>query len=403
MAPTEVLAEQHAATVRRPPRRRDGAGDPRASSGDRPLRVELLTNRVTGQERRDIAGRAGRRHRRPGHRHPRAHPGGRRVPPASASVVIDEQHRFGVEQRAALRAKGEAGERRARRAGHDGDADPAHGGHDRLRRPRRLHARRASRPGAQPIVTTWASGDADGGGRLGPRAGRGGRRAARPTSCARSSRRARSSRWRRPRRPSRGSPAGDLAGLRLGLLHGRLPSAEKEAIMGRFRAGELDVLVATTVIEVGVDVPNATVMVILDADRFGIAQLHQLRGRVGRGREASTCFLVGERATRRRPSRPRWRRWSHHRRLRAGRGRPRAAGRGHDHEQRQKGRNDLKLASLRRDRELVAQAAGVGLRARRRGPGPRGPARAARRAGPVPRRGRRGLPLQVVSPQRRDV
>ena len=72
--------------------------------------------------------------------------------------------------------------------------------------------------------------------------------------------------------------------LRLALLHGQMPAKEKEAVMAAFRRGELDVLVATTVIEVGVDVPNATVMVILDADRFGIAQLHQLRGRVGPGR-----------------------------------------------------------------------------------------------------------------------
>jgi ATP-dependent DNA helicase RecG len=88
------------------------------------------------------------------------------------------------------------------------------------------------------------------------------------------------------------APGGELEGLRVGLLHGRVAPAEKEQTMGAFRAGALDVLVATTVIEVGVDVPNATVMVILDADRFGIAQLHQLRGRVGRGAEQSYCLLV---------------------------------------------------------------------------------------------------------------
>ncbi|WP_288798872.1 ATP-dependent DNA helicase RecG [uncultured Arsenicicoccus sp.] len=83
-----------------------------------------------------------------------------------------------------------------------------------------------------------------------------------------------------------------LEGVRLGLLHGRLAGDEKDAVMRRFAAGEIDVLVATTVIEVGVDVPNATVMVVLDADRFGISQLHQLRGRVGRGEHAGTCFLA---------------------------------------------------------------------------------------------------------------
>ncbi|AKT52910.1 ATP-dependent DNA helicase RecG [Arsenicicoccus sp. oral taxon 190] len=83
-----------------------------------------------------------------------------------------------------------------------------------------------------------------------------------------------------------------LAGLRIDLLHGRMLPADKDLAMSRFAAGETDVLVATTVIEVGVDIPNATVMVILDADRFGISQLHQLRGRVGRGQHPGTCFLV---------------------------------------------------------------------------------------------------------------
>ncbi len=148
----------------------------------------------------------------------------------------------------------------------------------------------------------------------------------------------------------------ELAGLRLGLLHGRMASADKESTMALFRAGRLDVLVATTVIEVGVDVANATVMVILDADRFGIAQLHQLRGRVGRGDHASTCWLVTQK-------------------VEGSEGNPRVEalvattdgfalaeidldlrGEGTLMSTSQKGRSDLKLASLRRDRTLVELA-----------------------------------------------
>lgn len=88
-----------------------------------------------------------------------------------------------------------------------------------------------------------------------------------------------------------------LPGWRVGLVHGRMSAAEKSAVMDDFRAHRVDVLVGTTILEVGVDVPNATVMVIEGADRFGLAQLHQLRGRVGRGRHASQCFLLADPAT----------------------------------------------------------------------------------------------------------
>ena len=148
--------------------------------------------------------------------------------------------------------------------------------------------------------------------------------------------------------------------LRVELLHGRIKSDEKNQVMEKFRQGETDILVATTVIEVGVDVPNATVMVVLDAYRFGIAQLHQLRGRVGRGSSSSACFLVGDAGTA------------------IGEERLKALvqttdgfelaevdlelrGEGTIMADRQKGRNDLRLASLRRDREWVEIAREVAI------------------------------------------
>jgi ATP-dependent DNA helicase RecG len=148
----------------------------------------------------------------------------------------------------------------------------------------------------------------------------------------------------------------ELADLDVGLLHGRMKSDAKTVVMDGFRSGALQVLVATTVIEVGVDVPEATVMVVLDADRFGIAQLHQLRGRVGRGSEPSHCVLVanGELSA------------DASERLaalvRSSDGFELAEvdlelrGEGTVMGERQKGRSDLKLASLRRDREWVERA-----------------------------------------------
>jgi ATP-dependent DNA helicase RecG len=88
-----------------------------------------------------------------------------------------------------------------------------------------------------------------------------------------------------------------LPGKRTAILHAQLPRATREAVMERFRTGVIDALVATTVIEVGVDVPNATIMIVEQADRFGLAQLHQLRGRVGRGGTSSACYLIADPVT----------------------------------------------------------------------------------------------------------
>jgi ATP-dependent DNA helicase RecG len=154
--------------------------------------------------------------------------------------------------------------------------------------------------------------------------------------------------------------AQDLAGYTIGLLHGRMSSADKEAVMNSFRSGATQVLVATTVIEVGVDVPNATCMVVLDANRFGIAQLHQLRGRVGRGKLLSQCYLMTQNGE---PS-PRIEALvastdgfvlaEEDLKLR---------GEGTIMSVNQKGQSDLTLASLQRDLELIqwARDAAVGI------------------------------------------
>jgi ATP-dependent DNA helicase RecG len=353
MAPTEVLAEQHATSVRR---MLEGVTvpDPGNLFGDRPLRIELLTNRVTGGERRDVlAGLADGKVDIAIGTHALIQEG---VSFHSLGVVVvDEQHRFGVEQRAALRSKG------------DDDAVP-----DVLVMTATPIPRTAAMtvygdldvsvldelpPGRTPIVTHWAAGP------LMEQAAWAtireevaeGRQAYVVCPLIDESEKLEVA---SAQETFDRLVAGELHGLRLGLLHGRLPSAEKEAVMDRFRRRELDVLVATTVIEVGVDVPNATVMVILDADRFGIAQLHQLRGRVGRGTHASTCWLVtAEPPAGSPPGNPRVEAL-----VKSTDGFELAEvdlelrGEGTIMNTAQKGRNDLKLASLRRDRELVSLA-----------------------------------------------
>jgi ATP-dependent DNA helicase RecG len=351
MAPTEVLAEQHASAVR-PMLEQFEVPDPTTLLGVRQMRVELLTNRVGAAERRRILA---------------ALADGtcdlvigthaliqEAVEFASLGVVVvDEQHRFGVEQRAALRDKGAGAAvpdvlvmtatpipRTAAMTVY-GDLD--------------VSVLDELPPGRTPIRTSWV----------------------RPGSEDEQAM------WEDVRGavtsgqqvyvvcPLIGESeklevasaeetfdllaAGELAGLRLGLLHGRGPAADREERMTAFRSGELDVLVATTVIEVGVDVPRATVMVVLDADRFGIAQLHQLRGRVGRGTDASRCYLVGDGATADAEARLAAM-------VRTTDGFELAEvdldlrGEGTIMGERQKGRNDLRLASLRRDRSIVERA-----------------------------------------------
>jgi ATP-dependent DNA helicase RecG len=350
MAPTEVLAEQHHLGVTA---LLSGlqVPDDRTLPGERPLAVGLLTNRTTATERSRL--HAGLTDGTVDiligtHALLTEHVAFR----ALGVVVIDEQHRFGVEQRAALRQKGPGGAvpdvlvmtatpipRTAAMTVY-GDLDSTI--LDQLP------------PGRTPIVTRWARGpleEAAAWDRVRAEIADG-HQAYVVCPLVEDSERiqARSATEELER-----LKAGELAGLRLGLLHGQLPAKDKEAVMGRFRSGDLDVLVATTVIEVGVDVANATVMVIIDADRFGIAQLHQLRGRVGRAEAPSWCYLFGAGAT---PDAEE--RMAAIERTTDGfelaevdlelRGEGTILG------TRQKGATDLKLASLRRDKDLVTRA-----------------------------------------------
>ena len=347
MAPTEVLAEQHHRGVADLV---DGmvVDDPATLLGHRPLKVDLLTNRTTAAERRRIAAElvAGGVDVLIG-THALIQEG---VEFGSlGAVVIDEQHRFGVEQRAALRDGNRDGTvpdvlvmtatpipRTAAMTVY-GDLD--------------VSILDELPPGRTPIETAWHVNEADAWPVVRAEVAEGRQayvvcplidesdaldvRSAEATFTELSD--------------------GALSGLRVGLLHGRVGRAEKEETMRLFRSGALDVLVATTVIEVGVDVPNATVMVVLDAARFGIAQLHQLRGRVGRGVHASRCLLVGEAPTPDAEERLRAL-------VRTTDGFELAEvdldlrGEGTIMGERQKGRNDLRLASLRRDREWVEAA-----------------------------------------------
>ena len=220
-------------------------------------------------------------------------------------VVVDEQHRFGVEQRSALREKTAEGAvpdtlvmtatpipRTAAMTVY-GDLD--------------VSVLDELPPGRTPIVTRWANGpmlEAEAWADVREAVGAG-RQAYVVCPLIEDSDKLEVASAEATLERLEND---ELRGLRLGLLHGRLGADEKDATMEAFRRGDVDVLVATTVIEVGVDVPNATVMVILDADRFGIAQLHQLRGRVGRGAHASRCWLVTQQIDEGEPAA--WKRWS---------------------------------------------------------------------------------------------
>ena len=357
MAPTEVLAEQHLVSIRRDLESLS-IHDAAVLGGERPLSIQLLTGRLRAKERQSVLdGLANGSVDIVVGTH--ALLTGDVKFKSLGAVVIDEQHRFGVEQRAALREAG-----RVRSAE---EIDP-----DLLVMTATPIPRTAAMvvfgdldrsvldelPGGRvPIVTTWARSE-DEVAQCWQRvrdevAAR--RRAYVICPLIEGSERveATSAVEERDRLVEH-----ELKGLRVGLLHGQMKGPDKEEVMARFRIGSLDVLVATVVIEVGVDVPEASVIVIEDAWRFGLAQLHQLRGRVGRDRTQSYCYLLGDA-----PSEDGVRRLEALVSSNDGfvlaeidldlRGEGTLLG------ARQRGRSDLRLASLRDDEDLLVAAQAV--------------------------------------------
>jgi len=295
MAPTEVLAEQHSIGVRALV---DGleVADPGRLGGNRPVSLGLLTSKVPAKERaRIVADLASGQLDIVIGTHALLTDDVRFR--SLGAVVVDEQHRFGVEQRAGLRAKG-----RIEESGSEATVDP-----DLLVMTATPIPRTAAMvvfgdldmtvvdeqpPGRAPISTVWVRGDLEEAAaweRVRSEVAAGHRAYVVCPLVEESERVVARSAVEEHARLS----AEVLAGLRVGLLHGQMPTAQKKEVMDGFRDGAVQVLVATTVIEVGIDVPEATVVVVEDADRFGIAQLHQLRGRVGRSSRPSWCYLLG--------------------------------------------------------------------------------------------------------------
>jgi len=272
MAPTELLAEQHGATLE-------------ALLTPLDLKPELLLGRQTAAEKSAVR-------KRLASGQARLAVGTHALLQESVSfrrlglVVIDEQHRFGVEQRAALIGKGTAPDvllltatpiPRSLALTLYGDLDVST---LKQRPPGRGSVRTAVRSTAQrERVLEFVQAECQGG-----------KQAYMVLPVIEESERA----DLRAATTMAQSLAARWPELKVGLVHGRLKAEERDEVMRRFRSGEVHVLVATTVIEVGIDVPNATIMVIEHPDRFGLAQLHQLRGRIGRGAEESYCILMTE-------------------------------------------------------------------------------------------------------------